>query len=168
MEMIKQAPNKVKGSLCVDRQFRTGSQKEVTVRDGLRSKDSSRQNQNVKQLKHRRIIKQSAVASLPKMHSQRFKSCILDPKVCSTDMLMEFWDCQDGLSKKENEVPTLQSMTFSTADESTVKEKPEFISHGREHVVDFNPLSEFLCFGKSPISEFQIANSDMPFLDLNN
>ena len=168
LDMIKQSSNKVKGSLCVGRQLRTGSHKEETVREGLRSKESSRQTQNVKQLMHRRIIKQSTVPSMPKMHSKRFKSCILDPKVCSTHMLMEFWDCQDGSSKKENEVPNLQSMTFSTTDESTVKERPEFISHGREHVVDFNPLNEFLCFGKSPISEFQIANSDMPFLDLNN
>ena len=168
MEMIKKASHKVKGSIVPQRIQRVNSQKESYVREKLLSKGSSRQDQASRTNKHHRIIKQSTVKFGTKVNPQRMKSCILDPKVCSTHLLMEFFDNHDSFSKKENENQNFGSFTFSTADEFAYKENHETSSHNKEHILNFNPLSDFLCFGKSPIMENHQIDSNITFLDLDN
>jgi len=59
-------------------------------------------------------------------------------------------------------------MTFSSTEDSTVRDKPDSSSQQKEQVLNFNPFSQDVLGGKTPITEFQNIDSDLPFLDLDN
>ena len=119
--------------------------------------------------RHHRIIKQVHQPRQLKSMPQKTNPLILDPRRCSASFFQQHCETFDEFSPLGNPCDTLQmSMTFSSTEESTIKDIVDSPNQQRIRVLNYNPFSQDDLGGKTPISEFQNMDSDLPFLDLNN
>jgi len=119
--------------------------------------------------RHHRIIKQVNQPRKMKPLPPKNSPLILDPRKCSASYFQQHCETLDEFSPLRNpfENPKM-SMTFSSTEDSTVRDKPDSSSQQKEQVLNFNPFSQDVLGGKTPITEFQNIDSDLPFLDLDN
>ena len=119
--------------------------------------------------KHHRIIKQVHQPRQLKSTIQKTNPLILDPRKCSASFFQQHCETLDEFSPLRNACDNTQiSMTFSSTEESTIKDTVDSPSQQRIQVFNFNPFSQDVLGGKTPISEFQNMEMDLPFLDLDN
>lgn len=122
---------------------------------------------NKTEKKHHRIIKQAHHQKQLKPMNQKMNPSILDPKQCSVSHFQQHCDTLDH-SPTRKSMYNLVSMTFSSTDGSITKERLDSACFFKDQVVDFNLFSQDVVAGKTPMSEFQNLDNEMPSLDLNN
>lgn len=115
--------------------------------------------------KHHRIIKQVHQTRALKQLNTNTNHLIMDPRKSSAS-LSKLLETFNELSPKriESEACGQQSMTFCSTEESTVKGKT--VPVPLETVAAFDPFSQELVLGKTPVSACLSMEEELPFLQL--
>lgn len=122
-----------------------------------------------KEKRHHRILKQVHKPKQYKMHSTRNEIVTLDPKKSCMSLSRMFETLPELPFATRDGTPCGQySMTFTSTDESTVKERVDSFASLGHQVVNFDPVNQELILAKTPISDFAGLEAGLPFLDLNN
>lgn len=119
--------------------------------------------------KHHRILKQVHKPKHYKMHSTRNEILTLDPKKSCMSFSRLLETLPDLPFATRDSTPCGQySMTFTSTEESTVKERVDSFASLGPQVVNFDPVNHELILPKTPIGDFAGLENGLPFLDLNN
>lgn len=169
LALMKDAQDEAeKGVMGIRKPVRPKRSLEEDREDLRKSSNSQSQISFKNEKRHHRIIKQVHAPRNLKSMIGRNDSLILDPRK-NTASLARMLETLEELSPKRQEDEHgfgVCSMTFSSTGESIGREVAERGLERKSTIVAFDPSSQELVLGKTPVNEFQHLVDEIPYFEL--